>query len=134
MITNEMAIKAIEASEKKAKELGQNVTTAVVDEYGELIALSRMDDALKVSPNFASAKALTSASFGMPSGDLAGFAVDGKPYFGLNTAFAGKFMLIAGGIPVKNGGKVVGAVGVGGSLDVSQDAECAKAAAQILEK
>lgn len=128
----EKAQKALEASQKKAKELGVNVSTAVVEEHGILIALTKMDGSLVVSPRFAETKAKTSAAFGLPSGDIAGYATEGKPYYGLNTAFGGEFMLIAGGIPVKSGEKVIGAVGVGGSMDVTQDAECAKAAVEAI--
>src|SRR5256885_16638092 len=134
MITLEKALEAIKTSETKAKELGQTIATAVVDDYGVLIAFSKMDGALHVSPNFSQAKARTAATFGLPTSDLAGYAGEGKPYFGLNTVFAGEFMLIAGGIPVKMQGKVVGAVGVGGSMDVNQDAQCAQEAAKVFEE
>lgn len=134
MITLEKAIEALRASEKKAEDLNIKVSTAIVDEYGVLIAFSRMDEALKVSPYFSQSKAQTSAGLGLPSGDVAAYAVEGKPYFSVNTSFGGKFMVIAGGLPVKMHGKVVGAVGVGGSMDVNQDAECAKAAVEVLEK
>lgn len=133
MITLEKAVQALRASEAKARELGVLVATAVVDDYGSLIAFSKMDGALHVSPHFSQAKAFTSAALGMPSGDVAAFAKEGKPYFSLNTSFGGEFMVIAGGVPVKQNGKIVGAVGCGGSTDVSQDEECAKAAVAVLE-
>lgn len=134
MITLDKAKKALEASEKKAESLGITVSTAIVDDHGSLLAFSRMDGALHISPRFSQAKAFTSASLGLPSADVAGYAVEGKPYFSVNTSFGGELMVIAGGLPVKQNGKVVGAVGVGGSLDVAQDVECAKAALEVLEK
>lgn len=133
MITLDKAKKALEASEKKARELGITVSTAIVDDYGVLIAFSKMDGALHISPKFSKAKARTSAAFGLPSGNIASYAGEGKPYFGINTAFGGKLMIMEGGIPVKINGKVVGAVGVGGSTDVSQDTLCAQEAAKIIE-
>ncbi len=133
MITLEKAVVALKASEKRARELGIVVSIAIVDDYGVLIAFSRMDGALHVSPRFAHAKAFTAAALGMPSGDVAAYAGEGKPYFGVNTSFGGEMMIIAGGLPVKIGGKIVGAVGVGGSTDVNQDVECARAAMSALE-
>lgn len=128
MVTLEEAKRMIKVSQKKAEELGVLVSVAVVDEKGTVVALEKMDGALIVSPRFAIAKAYTSASFGMPSGDIAAYAAEGKPYFGLNDAFGGEFMLIAGGEPIKKEGKVVGGIGIGGSTDIDQDSLCAKAA------
>lgn len=134
MINLEKAKNAILASEKKAVELGVTVTTVIVDDHGSIIAVSRMDNALNISPKFAYAKAFTSASLGMSTADLAPFATEGKPYYGFNTLFGGELTDIAGGIPVKIQGKLIGGVGVGGSMDVTQDAQCAQEAAKILEE
>lgn len=133
MITLETAKKALEASEKKAKELGTAVTTVIVDEHGSLITVSRMDGAIPISPRFAYAKAYTSASLGMPNDALAQFTGEGKPFVGLNTLFAGELTAIAGGLPIMQHGKIIGGVGVGGSADVHQDAECAEQAKKALE-
>jgi len=133
MITLEKAKKALTASEKKAGELGVQVSTVVVDEHGTIIASSKMDEAFYVSPKFALTKAFTAANLKMPSEGLLPYAAENKPYFGVNTLFGGKLTAIAGGIPVKMHGKVVGAVGVGGSADTSQDAQCAQEAVKELE-
>lgn len=132
MITLDKAKKAIEASEAKAKELGTFVTTVIVDEHGSLIAASRMDGAIPISPRFAYSKAFTSANLGMPSEGIASYAVEGKPYFGINSILGGELTSIAGGIPIKEENKIVGAVGVGGSADTNQDSQCAQEAAKTL--
>lgn len=81
---------------------------------------------------FAYCKAFTSANLGMPSEGLGPYAGEGKPYFGVNTLFAGELTPMAGGLPVKMGGKLVGGVGVGGSTDTKQDVLCAEEAVKVL--
>lgn len=134
MLTLEKAKKALEVSEKKAKALGMAVTTVIVDEHGSIIAVSRMDGAIPISPRFAYTKAFTSASLGLPSGDLGPGAAEGKPYFGINTLFAGELTPMAGGLPVTAGEKLVGGVGVGGSTDTQEDVACAEEAVKTLIK
>lgn len=133
MITLDQAKKALVASEKKAEELNIKVSTIIVDEHGVPVAMSRMEDAFVVSPDFAQTKAYTAATLKMPSAGLLGYAAENKPYFGVNTLFGGKLTAIAGGVPVTMHGKIVGAVGVGGSADPSQDEMCATAAVKVLE-
>jgi uncharacterized protein GlcG (DUF336 family) len=132
MITLEKARKAVEAAQQKAAELGIAVTIAIVDEHGSIIMIARMDNALQISPQFAMAKAFTSANLGFPTSALAQYAVEKKPYFGINSLFGGEFTTIAGGVPVMSGEKRIGGVGVGGSTDVTQDEQCAQAAAMVL--
>lgn len=132
MITLEKARLAIEAAEKKAKELKVAICTVVVDDHGSLIAAGRMDGALVISPRFAYAKAHTAAVLRMPTNAIGAYAADNKPYFGVNTLFAGELTPIAGGVPIMIQGQVVGGVGCGGSADVSQDDLCAAEASKIL--
>lgn len=124
--------KAIEAAEAKARELKVAISTAIVDEHGDLVAFSRMEGAIKISPKFAITKAYTAGTIGMATGDMAPYAIPGKPYYGIDALFGGKLTTIAGGLPIKVGDKLVGGIGVGGSTDVNQDVECAKVAFDAL--
>src|SRR5260370_41795658 len=98
MITLDKAKKALEASEKKAAQLGTAVTTVIVDEHGSIIAVSRMDGAIPISPRFAYSKAFSSANLGLATEAMAQYATEEKPYFGLNTLFGGERTTMAVGI------------------------------------
>jgi len=132
MIHLEKAKRALEASEEKAKELNIRVSTVIVDDHGSIVASSRMDGAIPISPQFAYTKAFTSANLGFATKDLGPFTNENKPYFGINTLFGGELTTIAGGIPVVISEKLSGGVGVGGSQDTMQDHECAQAAIDVL--
>jgi len=127
MITLEKAQTMSRAALSKAKELGITISVEIVDSNGNTLVLERMEKALSISPKFAHAKAYTSGTLGLATSDMAAYAVPGKPYYGMDSIFGGELTTIAGGLPIKEGGNLIGGIGVGGSSDVAQDVECAQA-------
>jgi uncharacterized protein GlcG (DUF336 family) len=117
----------IAAGEKKAAALGIPYNLAVVDAGGALIAHARMDGAWLGSIDIAIHKAFTSRAFDMATHDLATMAQSGKPLFGINSTNHEKVVIFAGGMPVKMGDTVIGAVGASGGT-VEQDQQVVEAA------
>jgi uncharacterized protein GlcG (DUF336 family) len=118
MIGLKDAKRVIEAAEKKAAEIGQPMNIAVADAGGNLIAHVRMDGAWLGSIDISIKKAYTSRAFDIATKDLATHSQSGGQFFGIHASNDGKIMIFAGGIPLKQDGKVVGAIGVsGGSGD-----------------
>jgi uncharacterized protein GlcG (DUF336 family) len=117
----------IAAGEQQAQKLGVPYNLAVVDAGGNLIAHVRMDGAWLGSIDIAIHKAFTSRAFDMATQDLATLAQSGKPLFGINSTNHERIVIFAGGMPVKSGGKVIGAVGASGGT-VEQDQQVVEAA------
>jgi uncharacterized protein GlcG (DUF336 family) len=117
----------IAAGEKKASELGIPYNLAVVDAGGSLISHIRMDGAWLGSIDISIHKAFTSRAFDMATEDLAKMAQSGKPLFGINSTNHERVVIFAGGMPVKEGDVVVGAVGASGGT-VDQDQQVVEAA------
>jgi len=131
MITLKDAKRIIEATEAKATEIGQPMNIAVADAGGNLISHVRMDGAWLGSIDISIKKAYTSRAFDIATKDLATHSQSGGQFFGIHASNDGKIMIFAGGIPLKQDGKVVGAIGVsGGSGD--QDHAVAEAGAAAL--
>ena len=131
MINLETARKVIAAAEKKAAEIGQPMNIAVVDAGGNLIAHVRMDNAWIGSIDISINKAFTSRAFDISTKDLAGHSQSGNQFFGIHASNHGRIMIFAGGIPLKENGKVVGAIGVSGGSG-EQDHAVAEAGATIV--
>ncbi|HEX7369412.1 MAG TPA: heme-binding protein [Rhodanobacteraceae bacterium] len=127
----EDARRMIVAGEAKARDIGQPMNIALVDNGGNLIAFAHMDGAWKGSVDIAINKAFTSVMFELPTEDLAKKAQPDKPFYGIQVSNHGRVMVFAGGIPLKQGGKCVGAVGVSGG-DNKQDQTVAEAAVSAL--
>src|SRR3954449_4148089 len=129
MITLADARRIIAAAEQKAAEIGQPMNIAVVDAGGNLIAHVRMDNAWMGSIDISIKKAWTARAFDIETKQLAELSQSGDQFFGIHASNDGRVMIFAGGIPVKRGNEVVGAVGVSGGLG-KQDQAVAEAAAE----
>ncbi len=128
MITLADARRIIEAAEKKAEEIGQPMNIAVVDQGGNLVAHVRMDKAWMGSVDISINKAWTARAFDIATKDLAELSQSGDQFFGIHASNHGRVMIFAGGIPLKRGNEVVGAIGVSGGLG-KQDQAVAEAGA-----
>jgi uncharacterized protein GlcG (DUF336 family) len=127
-VSLEDARRVIAAAEKKAQEIGQPMNIAVADEGANLVAFIRMENAWLGSIDIAQKKAFTSRAFDITTKDLAAHSQSGDQFFGIHASNNGKVMIFAGGIPLKSGGKVVGAIGVSGGSG-EQDHAVAEAGA-----
>ena len=131
MITLEDARRIIAAAEKKAVEIGQPMNIAVADVGGNLVAHVRMDNAWMGSIDISIKKAWTARAFDISTKDLAEHSQFGGQFFGINASNDGKVMIFAGGVPLKQNGRVVGGIGVSGGSG-EQDHAVAEAGADAL--
>jgi uncharacterized protein GlcG (DUF336 family) len=115
----------VEKAIEQAQELGIQVSVAVVDQHGNLVAFRRMEGAILASVKFAQGKALTSATIPMSTADIAAMnaSTPGSPFSNIPG-----FVLLKGGVPIfSEDGQIIGAVGVAGGSG-EQDELCAKGA------
>ena len=129
MLTLADARRIIAAAEKKAQEVGQPMNIAVVDGGGNLVAHVRMDKAWIGSVDISVKKAWTSRAFDIATKDLAEHSQSGGQFFGIHASNSGRVMIFAGGIPLKRGDEVMGAIGVSGGSG-QQDHAVAEAGAK----
>ncbi len=124
----ERALAIIARGRAAAEAAGTRMTLAIADPSGRLVALARMDGAAYFTVDIATAKACTAASTGISTADLAAAMADAT-HFAIAAAVAtrGEFILAGGGIPIREGDAVVGALGVSGG-SAEQDRAVAESA------
>jgi uncharacterized protein GlcG (DUF336 family) len=121
------ARRLLAAAEAKAAQIEVPSNIAVVDAGGNLLTFARMDNAWLGSIDIAIHKAFTARAFDMPTEDLAAMAAPGKPLFGIQNTNHDRIVIFAGGVPIKVGDAVIGAIGSSGGT-VDQDQQIAEAA------
>jgi glc operon protein GlcG len=118
VIDNAGADAVLTAAERYARRRKHRVVIAVVDPWGELIALRRTEGAQIASSRVAVDKARTAAIFVRPSREMEEQVTNGRlGALALHGASA-----LTGGIPLKAGGEVVGAVGTSGETPDEDEA------------
>ena len=124
-ITAEAASAAVRAAVVKAEELGILINAAVTDAAGVLAGFLRMPGAFLHSVDIAIDKAYTAASFGFPTSQwMSLLAQDEALRIGL--AERPRLVVFGGGLPIREGGALIGGVGISGG-SAEQDEICARA-------
>lgn len=118
---------AADAALTAAEQDGKRISIVVVDHRGHDVLVVRGDGAPWFTAGVARAKAATSALMGAASGDLAGLRAAHPELLDLIGAQTPQAMTtLAGGVPVRLAGDVIGAIGVSGA-DPDEDVAFARA-------
>ncbi len=124
-LTPEAALKAAQAALESCRKQGYQVAVAVSDRTGLLQVLLRDRYAGAHTPEIASNKAWTAASFKTSTLEFSKDTQAGKAMSGIR--HHPRVMAAGGGLPIEAGGTLVGAIGVSGGPGGEADESCAKA-------
>jgi len=127
-----MAQTIANAALAQCQSMGFKVAVAVVDRGGQTIVLLRDDGAGLHTPEGAERKAFTARTFSQPSAAFVQRMKDRPDTVG--SVHYTRVLALPGGVPIKAGNEVVGAVGVSGSPgkdDVCSQAGIDKVADQL---
>jgi len=99
------------ASEKKACEIGVDMDIAISDDSGSLLMFHRMDDARITSIDIAISKAFTAAAARKSTRAYGETSMPGGPSYGIHVSNQGRFMIVAGGLPIFANNQIIGGIG-----------------------
>ena len=125
---NALATSAIQSCAAK----NYQVAVTVVDRAGVVKSVQRMDNAGPHTVKASEMKAFTALSAKNASGKVMEAAQSNAG--AQNMRDIPGFLLLAGGLPVKEGDEVIGAIGIGGAPGGHLDEACAQAAIDGLKK
>jgi uncharacterized protein GlcG (DUF336 family) len=128
VLTHDQALSLLAAARAESDQLGIPMSFAVMDPYGHLVALARMDGAPWISAEVAQGKAWTAAAYGMPSAGQKS-KMDPLPNFAtaLTGMTHGRFTPQPGAVPVYEDGRLLGALGASGGTGQQDEDVCSAA-------
>ena len=110
-LTLEDARVMMAAAEAKAREIGVDMDIAITDDNGSLLMFHRMDGGRITSIDVAISKAFTAAGARRSTRAYGEVSGPGGPAFGIHVSNQGRFMIIAGGLPVFFEEQIVAGIG-----------------------
>lgn len=125
-VTLSMANQLLQATLAACHAEGRTGVAAVVDRGGHLVALQRDDNVGPHNTLAAQRKAFTALSTKTATGLLAERSRSNPEAANLNTV--AELLLLGGGVPLKVGDQVIGAIGVAGAGGAQFDEGCAQQA------
>lgn len=123
------AQRLIDSAVSAADAAGVRVSVTIVDAGGNLLAFRRDERAVLISGETSTRKAYTAVQLNSPTIELADLVKPDGPFHSLPTALERPLLFIAGGVPIRRGDNLIGAIGVGGGAP-EQDHDFAAAAVE----
>ena len=116
------ALTAASAAKDACSKMGFHVSVTVVDAAGVVLATIRDDGAAPHTVAASQHKAYTALTTRMPTSQMAKILVANPDAFGMRQIDG--LLILSGGLPIKVGDTVVGAVGVSGAPGSENDEKC----------
>jgi uncharacterized protein GlcG (DUF336 family) len=124
-VSMDLANAIMNAAMERCNKDGYQVSVAVVDRAGQMVAFLRGDGSAPHTAELARRKAYTARTFRRPSLEWAKRSEE--PAFAGQRALA-DVIALGGGLPINIGDDTIGGVGVSGAPGQEKDEACAKAA------
>jgi uncharacterized protein GlcG (DUF336 family) len=125
-----MAARMTETAFALGRERGWRLSVAVLDAGGHVVQVSRMDGCNFLSPDIARGKAYGAVAWKVPSAELANrFSGNAGAASGMVGISGQRIVPVQGALPVFDGPRCVGAIGVSGARS-NEDEDAARAAIQ----
>ncbi len=99
------------AAEAKARGIGVDMDIAITDDNGSLLMFHRMDGGRITSIDVAICKAFTASAARRSTRAYGEVSGPGGPAFGIHVSNQGRFMIVAGGLPVFVNEEIVAGIG-----------------------
>ena len=125
-MSSNFAVKMAQAALDYANDEGWEITVAICDRSGILVAFMKTDNVIPAAVDFALDKAFTAATLRKATHEF-GERMSSASGLSLGVGTRNRLITWTGGIPIFDGQDCVGGIGVSGAMD-HQDLECADAA------
>ena len=125
-MSSNFAVKMAQAALDYANDEGWEITVAICDRSGILVAFMKTDNVIPAAVDFALDKAFTAATLRKATHEF-GDRMSSASGLSLGVGTRNRLITWTGGIPIFEGQDCVGGIGVSGAMD-HQDLECADAA------